>query len=99
MKSQFRNLKFTSKEDFDKWLKENTFITIDLYDLGQDIQKIWIHKTGEILNCDFSSLIYAGKFVDTTKLNVGDNVHIWDERAKRYSMYKRFVVCGRKENK
>lgn len=63
-KPQFKELTFKSQKEFDKWLSEKAKCQIDLVDFGQDMQRIYVHESGEILHCDFQESIYNGKFVD-----------------------------------
>lgn len=77
-KSKFRNKRFKSEEEFQVWLASELFKTIILQDKGQDMQNVDIHKSGEILNCDFQAGIYNGKFVNLAKLAVGEPLQIWN---------------------
>jgi len=92
MKAKFKDLIFNSYKELNKWLKENTFKVITLKDYGQDIQKIWVHESGEILNCDFYGSIYIGKFIDMKKLVVGNHLNIWDDEKNRYVIYSKLFV-------
>lgn len=92
MKAKFKDLKFKSEHEMNNWLKEVTFKIIDLKDNGQDMQRIWVHETGEILNSDFNSEIYCGKFIDMKKLAVGNHLNIWDESNERYKIYEGLFV-------
>jgi len=64
MRPQYKSKTFTTKAAFEKWLSNLTHIKVAFKDLGGDLSVMWIHKTGEILNCDFHSFIYNGKFVE-----------------------------------
>lgn len=90
--AKFKDLKFNSEAEMNEWLKKVTYKVIDLKDNGQDMQRIWVHETGEILNCDFHSSIYCGKFIDMKKLAVGNHLNIWDEEKKRYKIYERLFI-------
>lgn len=92
MEAKFKDLKFNSYKELDKWLKENTFKIIILKDYGQDMQKIWVHESGEILNSDFHGTIYIGKFIDIKKLVVGNHLNIWDDEKNRYVIYSKLFV-------
>ncbi len=72
MKPKFKDLKFTSEKELEKWVALNKFKVIDLKDIGQDMLQIIIHKSGEIINCNFHSGIYNGKFVHIDSLKVGE---------------------------
>lgn len=90
--SKFRNLKFKNEAKLNAWLKINTYFKIGLKDYGQDMLTIWVHETGEILNCDFHSRIYSGKFLDMGRLDVGNYINIWDNEKKRYNVYKKLII-------
>lgn len=92
MEAKFKHLKFNSYKELDKWLKENTFKVITLKDYGQDMQKIWVHESGEILNCDFHGSIYNGKFINMKKLVVGNHLNIWNDEKNRYVIYSKLFV-------
>lgn len=68
MEAQFKTVQFNSDKEFRTWLNSTTSHKIFLSDLGQDMQIIWIHSSGEILHCDFYASIYNGKFVDMEAL-------------------------------
>jgi hypothetical protein len=89
---KFKDLTFKNYEELNKWLTETSFKKIHLKDFGQDMLTMWVHKSGEILHCDFHSRIYSGKFIDMTKLAVGNNLNIWDNEKKRYAAYGRLLV-------
>jgi len=65
---KYATLKFNSKKEFDKWLKETTFKEIIFADFQQDLLKMWVAESGEILHCDFHSRLYNGKFVNIDEL-------------------------------
>jgi hypothetical protein len=92
MESKFRNLRFNSEAEMNEWLKETTFKIIDLVDNGDDMQRIWVRESGEILNCDFHSSIYNGKFVDIEKLDVGNTLNIFDEEKQCYRVYEQLII-------
>lgn len=91
-KPQFKDLQFKSEKKFNNWLNKNTFKRIHLKDVGLDILTIWIYNTGEILHCDFHSRIYNGRFVDLSKLNIGDSINIWDKDKEKYIVYSGLVI-------
>jgi hypothetical protein len=92
MESKFKDFAFKSKEAMFDWLNYTTFKVINLKDYGQDMQKIWIHESGEILNCDFHSRIYNGRFVDLKQIKVGDCLRIREEGKRNYVRYGRLVI-------
>ena len=91
-RSQFDKLRFESKKLFDKWLEKITFKKIYLKDSGQDMQVIWVHKSGEILHCDFHSDIYRGLFVDMKELATGEYLRIYDNTENRFNIYQGLIV-------
>lgn len=91
-KAIFKELTFKNKDEFDSWLNATTFKKITLKDLGQDMLNIWVHESGEILNCDFHWRVFTGKFIDMNKLKVGDNLRIWDEDEGGFVWYSGLIV-------
>ena len=81
-KAQFRDVVFSGKTahaDFKKWLKQNTKWVLHLVDSGQDLQRMNIHESGEILDCDFFGRIYNGRFLNTKFLELDHPIIIWDK--------------------
>lgn len=89
---QFKHLTFKRKSERDSWVKKNTFFKLVLKDLGQDLQFMYVHETGEILQCDFQSEIYAGKFIDTSRVIPGQPLHILEEEKNKYLSYSRLII-------
>ena len=92
MEAKFKDLTFISEGQMLEWLETETNKVIELKDLGQDMQRIWVHESGEILNSDFHSSIYCGKFIDMEKLEIGNNLHIWDEENQFFEKYGRLII-------
>lgn len=66
---KYSNEAFSNKAEFNSWLKKTTFKTINLMSLGQDLTKIYVAESGEILHCNFHANIYNGKFINIDKLS------------------------------
>ena len=94
LKPQFKEKTFKTTEGFNNWLDKNTYVIISLKDLGQDMQRIYVHKTGEILYCDFNSSIYAGNFIPLDKLVVGQPLYIIN--GEEHKIYNGLIVESRK---
>lgn len=77
---KYKDLRFNNKKQLEKWLDENRHCTIHLAG-QQDMQKLDVHSTGEILNTDYHGGIYIGKFVnlDPTELQKGQPLEIWED--------------------
>ncbi len=65
---QYKDEIFATQKEFDTWLAEKTHTIIVYADLGQDLQRMWVAETGEILHCDFQSWIYNSSFVNMAEL-------------------------------
>jgi len=89
---QFKDLKFDSAEDLHKWLLENACYVVELVDFGQDLLKVWIHESGEILDCNAHQSIYVGKFVDTNLLVEGNCLWIYDDIEQKFMFYMRLIA-------
>lgn len=60
---------FNNQKEFDQWLAKTTFKELILADLGQDMTKIYVAESGEILHCNFHASIYNGRFVNMAELS------------------------------
>jgi len=65
---KYINKSFNSQSQFDKWLAKTSHKQLILDDFGQDMTKIWVAETGEILHCNFHAAIYNGRFINMAKL-------------------------------
>jgi len=56
MQSQFKEITFKSETEFNEWLEKTTHKKIFFKDKGQDLMKLWVSESGEILhaNSNFS---------------------------------------------
>ena len=75
-KAQFKEFTFKTAGDFNTWLMKTSAKAIHFEDKGQDMRTMYVHKSGEILHCDFHARIYNGKFVGMESLNPGKPVLI-----------------------
>lgn len=91
-KSKYKELIFRSEAGLNRWLLKMTHQIVDFKDLGQDMSRMWIHETGEILHCDFHSKLYSGRFIEREKVEVGKPINIWDNENSRYDTYQNLVV-------
>ena len=92
MEPQFKELKFKSLTELNDWLRKLTSKLIRLEDNGQDMQMIWVHQSGEILNCDYNSRFYLGKFIDMNALKKGNPLRIWNKKNQDYKNYNRLII-------
>ena len=69
LKPEYVTQKFKTKKEFGEWLADTTFKKLILSNLGQDVRKIWVAKSGEILHSDFQSSLYNGKFLNMAELS------------------------------
>ena len=72
LKPKYVSKTFDSKKEFEKWLKDTTFLEIHFKDFGQDLTKIYVAKSGEILHCNFQANIYNGAFINVTEAELYD---------------------------
>ena len=67
-----KDLKFKSKEEFEKWLKLMTCYIIEFEDDGQDFLKWYLDARGEVIHYEpFQAFVWNGKMVDTIEMRVG----------------------------
>ncbi len=88
---QFNELRFKTDKQMDNWLASVTHAAIYLVSFGQDMQKIWVHKTGEILHTDFNQDIYIGKFINIEKLAHDRALEIWNDDTECYETYSKLI--------
>jgi hypothetical protein len=87
---QFNALRFETRDEWNNWLNIHKYKTIHLADMGQgDISIMVVHSTGEILDCDYHSKMYIGKFMHTKSLEAGVPINIWD--GKKWDIYANLV--------
>ena len=79
LKPKYVTQKFKTKKEFSEWLANTTFKKLILSNLGQDMRKIWVAESGEILHCDFQSSFYNGKFVNMAELSEYSPLEILEE--------------------
>lgn len=88
---QFKELKFKSDKQLDEFLSTKTFAALYLTGKGFDLQKIWVHKSGEILNTDFNGDIYIGKFINIDKLKLDVPLEIFDNVKQCFVEYSNLI--------
>ncbi len=89
--SQFKEVRFKTDKQMDNWLASVTHAAIYLESFGQDMQKIWVHKTGEILHTDFNQEMYIGRFINIEKLAHDRALEIWDNETETYETYGKLI--------
>ena len=67
-KPQYKNLTFETPEGFDQWLQATCYCTVEFQDMGQDLLKIWLAESGEILHANLQAGIWNGRFANMTVL-------------------------------
>lgn len=90
MKPQNKHLTFASQEAFNNWLNATTHRTITFEDDGQDLLKIWIAKTGEILHANLQAGIWKGRFVHLKSLHIGKPLRLWD--IDHWQPFSRLII-------
>jgi hypothetical protein len=90
--AKFKDLIFNSEEEVKNWLKKKTFKIVDFKYLGQDLSRMYIHRSGEILQTDFHGAMYIGRFVDLHSLNEGFAIGIYDTAGKSCRYYDGLVI-------
>lgn len=86
MESQFKEIRFKTEADFKEWLEKTTFKKIFLKDKGQDLMKLWISESGEILNANMQSLIWNGRFVNLETLAKNTNLCFWNKDKSEWDV-------------
>ena len=81
MESQFKEITFKSETEFNEWLEKTTYKKIFFKDKGQDLMKIWIAESGEILHANLQSSIWNGRFVNMKTLAKNTNLCLWNNQT------------------
>lgn len=62
MQSQFKEITFKSETEFNEWLEKTTHKKIFFKDKGQDLMKLWVSESGEILHANMQSSIWKREY-------------------------------------
>lgn len=91
MTAQFKEVRFSTMQEFQQWLDFHAKYKVDFEDRGQDLQQMSIHESGEILHCDFNANIYNGKFVELPIVQ-GEAIKVFDRESGFFIPYYGLVV-------
>lgn len=87
---------FKSEQEFDKWRDSVTHIIIDLVDYGQDVQRLWVARNGEIIHTDWQSSVWSGGFIDLDRIEKGVPLFLFmptlDIDWRKMKFVPRFVI-------
>lgn len=86
MQSQFKEITFKSEKEFNEWLEKTTHKKIFLKDKGQDLMKLWVSESGEILNANMQSSIWNGRFVNMETLDKNTNLCLWNNQTSEWDV-------------
>ena len=86
MQSQFKEITFKSETEFNEWLKKITHKKIFLKDKGQDLMKLWVSESGEILHANMQSSIWNGRFVNMDTLAKNTNLCLWNNQTSEWDV-------------
>lgn len=84
--SKYKDLKFESEQAFEGWLSEMSYKTVYFRDKGQDLLKIWIAESGEILHANLQASIWNGRFVNMETLAKNTNLCLWNNEKKEWDV-------------
>jgi len=91
-KPEYHNLKFENQTHFVAWLVETSKTAIVLEDSGQDLLKLYVAESSEIIHTElpFLANIYNGALLldDTELLLPGDTIAIWIPQFNEVSSLK-----------
>ena len=86
MQSQFKEITFKSEKEFNEWLEKTTHKKIFLKDKGQDLMKLWVSESGEILHANMQSSIWNGRFVNMETLAKNINLCLWNNQTSEWDV-------------
>lgn len=86
MQSQFKEITFKSETEFNEWLEKTTHKKIFLKDKGQDLMKLWVSESGEILHANMQSSIWNDQFVNMERLAKNTNLCLWNNKTSEWDV-------------
>lgn len=86
MQSKFKEITFKSETEFNEWLEKTTHKKIFLKDKGQDLMKLWVSESGEILHANMQSSIWNGRFVNMETLAKNTNLCLWNNQTSEWDV-------------
>lgn len=86
MNSQFKEITFRGEAEFNEWLEKTTYKKIFFKDKGQDLMKIWIAESGEILHANLQSSIWNGRFVNMENLEKDSFIQFWNNSKSEWDI-------------
>lgn len=82
--SQYKDITFNSLPEFNDWLEKTAFKTIYLENKGQDITKVFVVESGEIIHTNFQARFWNGRFVNMETLARNTNLCVWNDQTKEW---------------
>ena len=95
VKAKYKNLKFKSTKEFEKWLEKTTKYKIEFKDDGQDFLYWWLDERGEVLHSSMQSSVWNGKIVNTCSLGKG-KILVFQNGIMLKHKVKSFEIVGGK---
>lgn len=92
MNSTFKNKKFETEVEFYKWLDETTYKIIFFKDNGQDLLKLWISESGEIIHTNLQMYIWTGRFINLNTLKEDCYIQMWNTQLNEWVTMDFFVI-------
>lgn len=89
---QFKDKKFGNVDAFQSWLLDNTKVKIIFKFKGQDMMIMHLHKSGEIIHCDYDADLFCGRFVNLDMLAGGQALYIWGEAVGMWTRWHNLII-------
>lgn len=86
MEAKFKKLTFNSEKEFNEWLDKTTFVKVFLNQKGQDLTKLWLADSGEVLHANMQAKIWNGKFVNMKTLKQNTNLCFFNENTNEWDV-------------
>lgn len=82
-KAEFKDLRFKTEAEFEKWKKKTAAYHVTLEDQGQDLLGLWLDAGGEVIYTDIPSMgkVFNGELVDLFNLVVDEPPEFMDVKA------------------
>lgn len=98
LEPKYKEVVFSTQEEFEDWLASTTYKELIFDDLGQDLRRMHIDERGEILHCNYHGRIYNGSFVNLKELEEFTPVQILEKGAwvVKYGLLINEIVLWKK---
>ena len=95
---KYAKLKFSNEDSFMKFLSHAAKQVLHFKDRGQDIQKMWIAESGEIIHTALPQKRMIGLFVKRQTLHINRPILVWDSKEKAMITFHNLLLDKIEDN-